>query len=748
MTFVFQSLLTIGLPLIALPALIHLINLRRHQRVEWAAMEFLLESQKRNKKWILLRQILLLLLRTSAVALAVMMLAGPVLQSQWGRFVGRGTTHHLILLDDSYSMADRWEQTSAWQEAKEVVSLLLDQATARADQQKFTLLRFSQASELSAGAKSEYIEQTLDREKLEEVVSALDQLQVAQTDAGPVEAVQAALRLPEPADDETRIVYVVSDFRRRQWQQNTDLRQSFGRLRDQVSQLHLIQCVDQTHLNLAVTDLVPETGIRAAGVETWMNLTLANYGDQSAYGVIANVTQDGHRLPAVHFEEIAPGEEVTRRFRATFPTAGAHRLRVSLDRDAVEIDNVRYFACQVPAEFPVLLVDGSRAGDDGYYLRTALRPSGVSHPGWLPQVERPSFLRRHQELNRFAAIVLLDVARLDEPEVAALEQYVEQGGGLGIFLGPQINRVFYNERLYRDGTGLLPAPLDLPTQLLRDPDRSTPDVIVDQHPIFRVFEGQRNSFLAVVGINFYYAIDPAWRKPAQGNVRVLAKLRNSAPFVMENRYGEGRVVLQLCKLSPKSTSLGSWSNWSLNPVFPVFAHELIGHLSSSRRQADSRTVGEEVRFELAESDYQPTIKIRSPLRSSLQSSQQGENQERSITPRSEKGKYLVDAGLAEVAGVWQFDLEPREGPSERRLIAVNVPTGEGDLHHLDRSELGRHLEGVDYEFSLASQMTLGDLSLAGFQLGDTLLYLLLGALIAEQWLAYKASYHTPRSNGF
>ena len=126
MSFLFQSLLAIGLPLVALPLVIHLINLRRHRRVEWAAMDFLLESQKRNKKWILLQQLLLLLLRTSAVALAVMMLAGPVLQSGWGRFLGQGTIHHLFLLDDSYSMADRWEQSTAFDEAKRALSVILE----------------------------------------------------------------------------------------------------------------------------------------------------------------------------------------------------------------------------------------------------------------------------------------------------------------------------------------------------------------------------------------------------------------------------------------------------------------------------------------------------------------------------------------------------------------------------------------------------------------------------------------------
>ncbi|HEX6960984.1 MAG TPA: BatA domain-containing protein, partial [Lacipirellula sp.] len=128
MSFLFQSILAIGVPLIGIPLLIHLINLRRHQRVEWAAMEFLLESQKRNKKWIVLKQLLLLLLRTAAVALVVFMLAGPVIRSGWASLFGRGVTHHLILLDDSYSMSDRWEESSAFDEAKQAVSRILDQA--------------------------------------------------------------------------------------------------------------------------------------------------------------------------------------------------------------------------------------------------------------------------------------------------------------------------------------------------------------------------------------------------------------------------------------------------------------------------------------------------------------------------------------------------------------------------------------------------------------------------------------------
>ena len=65
---------------------------------------------------------------------------------------------------------------------------------------------------------------------------------------------------------------------------------------------------------------------------------------------------------------------------------------------------------------------------------------------------------------------LLDVPRLADDELAALEDYVRDGGGLALFVGPNTDRAFYNERLYRKGDGLFPVPLKLPTQLL-DPTR-------------------------------------------------------------------------------------------------------------------------------------------------------------------------------------------------------------------------------------------------------------------------------------
>ena len=54
MTFVHQAL-TWGFLLALVPLLIHLINLMRRRRVQWAAMEFLLRSYKKHRRWIWLK---------------------------------------------------------------------------------------------------------------------------------------------------------------------------------------------------------------------------------------------------------------------------------------------------------------------------------------------------------------------------------------------------------------------------------------------------------------------------------------------------------------------------------------------------------------------------------------------------------------------------------------------------------------------------------------------------------------------
>jgi hypothetical protein len=733
-SFLFPSLLTIGLPMVLVPVLIHLINLRRQQRIRWAAMQFLMESQQRYKKWILLKQLLLLLVRMAVVAVLVMMLAHLVVRSQWLRLLGTGTTHHLVLLDDSYSMSDRWDNTSAMAEAKRAVQAIVDQAHGESNIQLLTLLRFSEAARLSAGAQPQVFAERIDDTFRSRLESMLAGLEVSETDAGPADALKAAGRLPLDADHETLIVYLVSDYRARQFTSTAELRELLGKLAPEASQIHLVSCVYDVRSNLAITLLAPESGVRAAGVEMWMNVTVANYGDAPARGVTIQLEQDGDALPALELEDIPARDELTHKFRVQFAGVGAHWLRASLGTDAVEVDNRRYFACQLPPARPVLIVDGSPDGLGAHQLSLALDPGGPARTGWTPHVEPPGFLLDTERLAEQAAVCLLDVPRLGDDELTALESYVRDGGGLAVFVGSQVDRRYYNDRLYHDGTGLMPVPLKLPTQLLDQVGEPTPDVVVTDHPLLRVLAGRRNSFLPLLLVDYYYAVADGWAPTDDDSLRVIAYLRNDAPLVVEKRYGKGRVVVQLTTVSTGDTPLGRWSNWSLNPMFPVLANELVSYLAAGDVHDEVYQVGDDLAVAVPEADYEPTFHFLLPA---------GGPTRAELPVDATPARGLLSAKLADVAaaGVYEVQLQPRQGNAERRVFAVNVPVGEGDLRIVHRDQLSRQLAGISYQWHDASDMTMDQQRLAGLQMSDALLAVLVVMLLAEQLLAYAASYH-------
>src|SRR6267378_6526124 len=107
-TFLNPAYFFAGLALISLPIIIHLINRMRFKRIRWAAMEFLLKSQKRNRRRLIIEQLILLALRILLVLLAGLLLARFLGFSFAGIFQPQSTVH-VVLLDDRLSMTDHWK---------------------------------------------------------------------------------------------------------------------------------------------------------------------------------------------------------------------------------------------------------------------------------------------------------------------------------------------------------------------------------------------------------------------------------------------------------------------------------------------------------------------------------------------------------------------------------------------------------------------------------------------------------------
>src|SRR6266481_1786187 len=107
MTFGLLNILMLaGLAGLAIPPLIHLLHRRRFDVVDWGAMQFLQISETTRRR-LLIEELILLLLRMGLIAIIVLALAGPWLETDVFGRLGRSNRDVVLIFDGSYSMGFR-----------------------------------------------------------------------------------------------------------------------------------------------------------------------------------------------------------------------------------------------------------------------------------------------------------------------------------------------------------------------------------------------------------------------------------------------------------------------------------------------------------------------------------------------------------------------------------------------------------------------------------------------------------------
>lgn len=725
--FLHASLLA-GFAFVALPVLIHLINLMRHRRVRWAAMSFLLASQKTSRTRVLFKQLLLLLMRMAAIALIVLVVAKPVVHSQWGRWFGNVKTHHVVLLDDSYSMSDRWADTSAFQQAKAVVGQIAEDAARQVNPQELTLLRFSRTARADRATQPDFAREPVDASLVETLRERLNRMTPSQTAAGPAKAMEAVSQLLGEPADERRVVYVVTDVRARQWNEPGELRQRLVDLNEAGATVVMVACAREQHANLAVTSIEPVSEIRAAGVPLRVEVAVRNWGPTDAANVAVAIEEDGHARPGLAFARIPAGQTAKERFLLQFSTAGEHRVSTRLESDAVAADNARYRVVKIPPDVPVLLIDGDPSGRNAKFLSAALAPRGAVRSGIRVRGESPRFLSMNP-LSDYRTIYLLNVERLDESARGALENYIASGGSAAVFLGDRTGVKTVNDEWHRAGRGFFPAPLAGPTDLAVDRLQPAPDLDPSDHPMFRAFAGERNSALQTVSVRRYFALAKGWKPSADSATQIVCRLRNGEPLVLESRFGEGKVVAVLTTAAP------DWNNWAQdNPTYLAAMLSLQSHLGDRRAGDASVAVGSPLRVEIDPAQYQPTVRFSRTQRNAAPIA--------SVDAAAEEdGRWAASTMATDSAGFLEAQLTKTDGQTEVRQYAINVDPSEGDLAFLNAAQLENRLAGVPYTFMPAASFQAASPEAAGAGLSQTLLLILAALLVCEQALAWSASYH-------
>lgn len=738
------TLLAGGAALVALPVIIHLINRLRYRRVKFAAMEFLLQSQQRNRRRILMEQLLLLLMRMAIVACIVLLIARLILDpSQMSLFRG-AKSHHVVLLDDSGSMQQRLGESTAFGEALSIVNQLLSEGAQRPDTQTFSLLRLSRPDQPFASQRD--VNEALVLEMATKLEPQVFPCTHQQLDL--LAGLKAAQRYLTEEKGEVQQLHVLSDFRERDWKDQKAIAAILEEFTAAGITVNLVKTVPSASKNLAITEMSAAVQVAAAGVPLRIRLGVTNFGDEAAANVRVALSDDGVKLPmSVVIDRIEPRETAYHEVDIRLTTPTQHRLMAALEPDTLPQDDTRYLAVDVSATIPVLIIEGGAGGSDAAsYVADALAADPAS-TGVSVTFDTPDGLRR-RDLSGYRGLYLLNVPELAADAIAAVETYVENGGGLVWFVGDSVRSAHYREALYAAGAGIFPVPLGtISSELTADPTSNEVDLVPGDHPLFAILQGQDNPFLSSVQVQRYFPTDDSWIGDDQrrnDGVRTLAWLRNRRPFLFEKPLGNGRIVACLSTADPR------WNTWARNPSFVVFQLDLLKYIARSDRGLPSRLVGEPIELALNPASYLDLVEITTPA-------PEGERTTRlqaaPVASESEEGNpadaFLLKAEFrdTDVPGIYQLQLLTQAQEAERKLLSYNVPVAESELELATTANLRKRLAsvpGVQIQEPGQFQWLQGEE--AGSEIRQWLLWLLLGLLLGEQVLAYRMSYHPPMAS--
>ncbi len=784
-----------------MPLLVHLINMLRHRRQRWAAMDFLLASYRKQKKWIRLRQLLLLLSRLAVAALLIAMLCGWTGGGQVLGLLGGQTTHHVVILDDSYSMGDTSigagarrdgdNRSTAYGRSLQALEDLTRRLANDDGNHQLTVMRCSRAAmTVRGGSDSGDAAADLSAQTITSDARLIGR--VMATTASPIRtdlvpALDLAGELIDSTPADQKYLYIASDFRRRDWASPERLAESMRRLSEGNVEVRMIDCAQTPASNLAITDVSPAPDVWVAGVPVVIDVTVKNYSSQPEKNVaissrviryspdleLADPTLqfsgEVESLPAMMIESIEPGAEITKSFQVFVTEEGNHAIEVSLPEDALPIDNIRVCTLPLSDVEKVLVIDGDNDGRGAYHVQSVLDPGSQVRIGAIPDIQPPSFLRSVslEKLSAYRAIYLIDLPEISENTADALAQYVARGGGLAWFLGANVGRDSYNASLLSSDRFLLPAPLNRAIELPPPDDNATGDVVFGEPTSLTApLQGAGDAAFSLVGLSNSWTLvsepggEPA--NPDQPRVRNVLQRRDGMPLATQHDVGRGRVITVLTGLD------GKWTNWPGDPTFVVFLLQANAHLWSGAAPPTNRFVDESLYRLFSRDEYvsdatylpasgQPP---RVPIELTAQPREDNGTSDPNGTGTPELpidpseavmqvgfdpqeqvigGQDNVDEVLH--PGISEWVLTGSDGRGKVVPVAGVIRVGEGDLSRADPAEIQQELLPLEVKF-VSSSVWSEENRNAGSSTLTLLLLGLLGTMLAgEQLLAYWASYH-------
>jgi hypothetical protein len=654
-----QPLMLWGALAAFIPLLVHLFDRRRPRPHPFAAISFVLRSQKRTASRLKLRRLILYILRTIVLLAVPLALARPTLTSEAAALTpARGPAATAIVLDTSLSM--RFSDGTP----------LFERGRDEARDALRDLLPEEPATVMLCGGRAEPPPAPLfDRARLRAVV---DEARPSYAGADVTRCLELAARALEESPLTGKRLVVISDMTQRAFRLEAPPPQVKGPagqairpevvLRDAAAGRKVLP-------NRAVVDLKAEPAPQAGPRAFQFTFTVRNFSPEPVSDLEAALKIDGH-VVAKGFLDLAADGTAQKTLTHRFEQGGSYFGQVELAADGLPEDDRRPFVVTVPKELRALVINGSphsvRHRDEAFFVAAALDAPGSP----VQQTMRDLEAGLRERLEDFEVVLLLNVPAPTGEDARRLVEFVHRGGGLFISAGDQVNPDDYNKVLGE----VLPRPLRLvKTAATREePDAETRAArlleIRQEHPVMAPFTGRAREGLMSSRFYRYMLVEADPGRSGVEPSEVLATYEDGAPAIAVARRGKGRVMLLT------STVDRDWSDFAIRtsflPLMQRFLSYLVGALEE--REELRAVVGESITLRPA--DRVPAA-VRSPAGTELEL-RRAEDGSLSLGPLVEPGTYVA--------------VDEKGQPIPSLSFAAQLDPSESNLARLELDALAAH----------------------------------------------------------
>ena len=683
-----NPLMLIGVLAIAIPIIIHFLNRRKFKRVMWAAMKFVKISVDQNQRRMRLEDLILLLVRCAIVALLAFALARPALKSSTADALGQAKVTSVVILDNSYSMAlpgDEGNRTT------------FEQAQAAA---RTTLEALPSGSAVSLLLASDIVQGVIDEPTydLNQARQEIDNAQVSHHATDLFPAMEKAVGILKGRADIQKEIYVITDGQASGWEQNADdIQKLIEDNKDEIN-LYVLRVGDkESPRNLAITKMDVFSGLTPIKESLQLEIEVANHNDKDAIDVTVGLfvkapgdkEKSGDKLT---IPKVPAGGTSSVLLYASLKKEGYHSIRAVLQNppdDDLPADNQSLLVVRAVEEVRVLIVDGDQESTDisdheSYFLEAALSPTDEHYV--KVDVKSPEQYAQGG-LNRYTAVVMANVARLEPEDVTAIKNYLRQGGGLIFYPGDKTEAEYYNSELF-EKQGILPSRWGGITGNDKGDDTQD-EVFIEfqkrayEHPVTALWNNPEYD-LGSARTRRWYPLAEAEKTSLDvkeaGPAKVVLRFENKtesvkeadilgAPAIMEREWGEGRVF------QFSSTADKTWCDLALRAksVIPL-AHRIIGSVQAHRDSGLNLRVGEPFLQPLAphQNNSEGTVMMPAPSKAAVQTT--------TLRPEVLNDQPVLQYKETHRAGLYAFQLNDN---SQKKLFAVQLDQRESDLRKID-----------------------------------------------------------------